>query len=103
TTGVDAEERALLWRALLAGSQRPTVLLATNDLSEADAVCDHVAFIQAGRVVATGTPAELKRGLRRESLRVTWPGASDQALAEVQSWPGAGAVARDAETVHITV
>jgi ABC-2 type transport system ATP-binding protein len=103
TTGVDPEERRALWNALLgeARGQR-TLLLATNDLAEADAVCDRVAFIQAGRVVASGSPEELKRGLRRESLRVTWPAASEAALAQVGLWPGAGAVTRDGETVHIT-
>jgi ABC-2 type transport system ATP-binding protein len=103
TTGVDPEERRALWAALMDRRGGRTVLLATNDLAEADTVCEYVAFMQAGRVVASGTPAELKRGLRRESLRLTWPHATDAQLAEVQSWPGAGRVARDGDTVHITV
>jgi ABC-2 type transport system ATP-binding protein len=104
TTGVDPDERRALWAALLGEARgRRTILIATNDLSEADAICDHVAFIQAGRVAATGTPDELKRGLRRESLRVGWEQPTADQLAEVASWPGAGTVTQDGEVVHITV
>lgn len=104
TTGVDAGERRSLWEQLLGhGREQRTILLATNDLAEADAVCDRVAFIAAGRLVAEGSPAELKRGLRRESVRVTWPGARDEAVRAIQTWPGAGPVARDGDTLHITV
>ncbi len=104
TTGVDPEERRALWGALLDGEVgRRTILIATNDLAEADTVCDSVAFIQAGRVVVTGTPAELKRGLRRETLRVTWVDPSEAQLAQVRSWPGAGEVTVAEGVVHISV
>lgn len=102
TTGVDPGERRALWDALAAARGARTVLLATNDLAEADAICDAVAFLQDGRVVATGTPAELKRGLRRESVRITWPGAASHLLAELESWPDAGTVTRDGDTLHLT-
>lgn len=104
TTGVDVDERRKLWTALLdrtAGER--TILLATNDLAEADAVCDRVAFIRDGAVVATGTPAELKQGLRREALRVTWDGVTDEQVAAISDRPGVGHVAVEGETVHISV
>lgn len=104
TTGVDPSERRALWGALLGSARgRRTILLATNDLHEADGVCDMVAFLQAGRVVACGTPAELKRGLRREVLRVTWPAASEGEIATVAGWPGVGPITREGDLVHITV
>jgi ABC-2 type transport system ATP-binding protein len=104
TTGVDPDERRALWNALLGEERgRRTILLATNDLGEADAICDQVAFMQAGRVVASGTPSELKRGLRREALRVVWTDANDDQMAQVESWAGAGHVTRDGDIVHITV
>ncbi|MBK9612051.1 ABC transporter ATP-binding protein [Candidatus Amarobacter glycogenicus] len=102
TTGIDAEERAILWETLRSSADAVTILLATNDLSEADAVCDSVAFIQGGRVVASGSPAELKAGLRRESVRIAWPTASEGELAEVAGWPGTGEVARDGDIVVVT-
>ena len=93
-----------LWAALLdrAGGSR-TILLATNDLAEADEVCDHVAFIQAGRVLATGTPAELKRGLKRESVRVGWGSPTAEQLATVSNWAGEGEIIVQDGSVHITV
>lgn len=104
TTGVDPDERRALWDALLSrekGSR--TVLLATNDLVEADSVCDRVAFIQNGRVVVTGTPEELKRGLQREVLRVGWRAPNPQDLEKVEMWAGQGHVTQSGEMVHITV
>lgn len=104
TTGVDPEERRALWEALLGGARgRRTILLATNDLSEADAVCEQVAFLQAGQIVAAGTPDELKRGLRREAVRLTWLDVTDDDLAEIAHWEGTGAVSRHGETVQISV
>jgi ABC-2 type transport system ATP-binding protein len=104
TTGVDPDERRALWDALLGTRPaRRTILLATNDLTEADAVCDRVAFLQAGHVVATGTPDDLKRGLRNETLRVTWEGVDDAQLATIATWPGAGSVSHAGEAVRISV
>jgi ABC-2 type transport system ATP-binding protein len=60
TLGVDVEARHDIWRHLQrlrdAGT---TVLLATNYLDEASALCDRVVVLRAGRVVVQGTPDEL--------------------------------------------
>ncbi|WP_322818249.1 ABC transporter ATP-binding protein [Tepidiforma sp.] len=82
TTGVDPEERRLLWETVGETRGAATVVVATNDLHEAEAVCDRVAFVQAGRVVAEGTPGELKRNLRRQTVRVELA-AGREAAAEV--------------------
>jgi ABC-2 type transport system ATP-binding protein len=104
TTGVDPDERKAFWRALLERERGTrTVLLATNDLTEADSVCDQVAFIRDGRVVTTGSPTDLKRGLKRESLHVTWPDATDEQISAVAAWPEAGAISRDGDILRITV
>jgi len=104
TTGVDPEERRALWSALLERERgERSIVIATNDLAEADSVCDAVAFIQAGRVVAHGSPAELKRGLRKEALRVTWEEPTEAQLAAVRAWPGAGEVTLADGVVHISV
>lgn len=104
TTGVDPEERRALWDALLRrrDGQR-TIVLATNDLGEADAVCDMVAFVQAGRVIAAGAPEELKRGLRRESVRLEWEAPSPEQLKQVQEWAGVGDLVQDGAIIHVTV
>ena len=104
TTGVDPDERKALWTALLQGEKgRRTILLATNDLAEADSVCDQVAFLRLGSVVAAGAPDQLKRGLKREAVRLTWDSPTDAALAEIATWAGSGEVTREGNDVHITV
>jgi ABC-2 type transport system ATP-binding protein len=101
TTGVDADERQALW-AGLRGSGARTILLATNDLAEADSVCDRVAFIKDGRIVVSGTPGELKRGLRHEVLRMTWSEPPAGALDRIAGMPGVGEVTDADGIVHIT-
>jgi len=61
TAGVDLELRHELWRylRLLHGEEGLTVLLTTHYIEEAEALCEQVAFIRAGRVVDEGAPAEL--------------------------------------------
>ncbi len=61
TAGVDLELRHQLWRYLrrLHGEEATTVLLTTHYLEEAEALCERIAFIRRGRVVAEGPPSEL--------------------------------------------
>jgi ABC-2 type transport system ATP-binding protein len=61
TAGVDLELRHELWRYLrkLHGEEGLTVLLTTHYIEEAEALCERVAFMRAGRIVAEGTPGEL--------------------------------------------
>jgi ABC-2 type transport system ATP-binding protein len=63
STGLDPQTRANLWQHIraLRQTQGSTVLLTTHYLDEADALCDRIFIIDAGVVVAAGTPAELKR------------------------------------------
>src|SRR3954462_5574750 len=65
TTGLDPASRLTVWaevrRINAAGT---TVFLTTQYLEEADQLCDRVAIIDGGRIVAEGTPAELKAELR---------------------------------------
>lgn len=62
TTGLDPRSRHIMWqiiRELVADGV--TILLTTQNLEEADQLANHVAVLDNGRVVAEGTPAELKR------------------------------------------
>ena len=63
STGLDPHARANLWTHIrgLRDRQGTTILLTTHYLDEADALCDRVMIIDDGRIVASGTPAELKR------------------------------------------
>lgn len=62
TTGLDPQSRARLWeevRKLRAGGT--TIFITTHYLDEADALCDRLAIIDGGQIVAEGTPDALKR------------------------------------------
>ena len=71
TTGLDPRSREQLWgtvRGLV--EEGVTVLLTTQYLEEADQLADTVAVLDHGRIVATGTPDELKAGLGAEIVRL---------------------------------
>ena len=63
STGLDPQTRANLWNHIrgLRDRRGGTILLTTHYLEEADALCDRILIIDAGKIVASGTPAELKR------------------------------------------
>jgi ABC-2 type transport system ATP-binding protein len=96
TTGLDLQSRSALWQevARLAHDEGMTVFLTTQYLEEADLLADRVGIIDRGKIVAEGTPAQLKAEIGSPSVEVAPadPGAGD-ALAERLS--GFGAVARD--------
>ncbi|MCL5107396.1 MAG: ABC transporter ATP-binding protein [Chloroflexi bacterium] len=83
--GVARDVRAYIRRWLNENPQK-TVLLTTHYMSEAEELCDQVAIIDRGRVVACDTPAALKRRVRSESLfrlRVASQRGDWQALASL--------------------
>jgi ABC-2 type transport system ATP-binding protein len=72
TTGLDPQSRADMWQevARLAHEDGVTVFLTTQYLEEADALADRIAIIDRGRIVARGTPDELKAEIGRPTLEV---------------------------------
>ena len=72
TTGLDPEVRARMWSEIswLAGERGITVLLTTHYLEEADQLASRLSIVDRGRVVASGTPDELKRELRGDAIEV---------------------------------
>ena len=72
TTGLDPEARADLWTeiARLTRSDGLTILLTTHYLEEADRLAARLAIVDRGRVVAEGTPDELKAELRGDAIQV---------------------------------
>jgi len=93
TTGLDPRSRSQVWdiiRVLVAGGT--TVLLTTQYLEEADQLADRIALIDHGRVIAEGTPAELKASVGTSvlHLRVADAAQRERARCMLASWFGDG-------------
>jgi ABC-2 type transport system ATP-binding protein len=71
TTGLDPRSRNQVWDIVRAfAAQGTTVLLCTQYLDEADQLADRIAVIDHGRVIAEGTPAQLKASVGQGALRI---------------------------------
>ncbi len=83
TTGLDPEVRAEMWEEIsrLTG-EGLTVLLTTHYLEEADNLAAKLAIVDRGKVVAEGTPDELKRDLRGDAIHVELDGSTNGAVSE---------------------
>jgi ABC-2 type transport system ATP-binding protein len=111
TTGLDPQSRLQLWDVVLAQKAHgTTVLLTTHYMEEAERLCDRVAIVDHGKVIALGTPRELvARVAGHEVVEFAADGAvlDDAAL---RALPGARAVRRaqggwaiTVDRVHVTV
>jgi ABC-2 type transport system ATP-binding protein len=82
TTGLDPYSRIQVWRAVRwLVTQGTTVLLTTQYLDEADRLSDRIAVVDHGKVVAEGTPGELKSSVGSGVLRVELADPRDSVLA----------------------
>ncbi len=72
TTGLDPQSRTALWEEVgrLARDEGVTVFLTTQYLEEADVLADRVGIIDHGRIVAEGTPAQLKAEIGKPTVEV---------------------------------
>ena len=72
TTGLDPQSRSALWDEVgrLARDEGVTVFLTTQYLEEADVLADRVGIIDHGRIVAEGTPAQLKAEIGKPTVEV---------------------------------
>ncbi|MCZ2847027.1 ATP-binding cassette domain-containing protein [Modestobacter sp. VKM Ac-2978] len=95
TTGLDPQARANLWQHIrgLRAERGTTVFLTTHYLDEADALCDRILVIDSGRIVAAGTPDQLKSDVGGDVLTVTaeHADAAGQVAALMAALPGAEA------------
>jgi ABC-2 type transport system ATP-binding protein len=88
TTGLDPQSRARVWDEVRRMHDRgTTVFLTTHYLDEADALCDRIAIIDHGKIVAEGTPEELKREVAGDLVTVSVTGAHQSALDLLKGQP----------------
>ena len=90
TTGLDPISRARVWEEVQRINKElsVTIFLTTQYLEEADALADRVGIISQGRLMAEGTPAELKRSLGNDVIIVQVDGHTDEAKAAVENLEG---------------
>jgi ABC-2 type transport system ATP-binding protein len=71
TAGLDPQSRARMWQEVRKlREQGMTIFLTTHYLDEADALCDRISIIDAGLIVAEGTPSDLKREISGDVITV---------------------------------
>jgi ABC-2 type transport system ATP-binding protein len=81
TTGLDPQARARLWDEIRKLREAGTsVFLTTHYLEEADALCDRLAIIDHGRIVAEGSPVELKREIAGDVLTIGVNGHAERVV-----------------------
>ena len=88
-------ELVLDWKAAVPGR---TVLLTTHYMAEADELCERIAIVDHGRILAIGTPDELKRRVQRESLFRIELNRLDGGVAQLSRLPGVESAALAADT-----
>jgi ABC-2 type transport system ATP-binding protein len=102
TTGLDPVSRARVWEEVqrLNDQLGMTIFLTTQYLEEADALADRVGILSAGKLVAEGTPADLKRSIGDDVIIARVDGDAAAARSAVAGLPGVqGVEARGNELV----
>ena len=103
TTGLDPEARTDLWHEIerLAREELMTILITTHYMDEADRLAAQLAIVDRGRIVARGTPDELKAELEGDTIHIDLAegdqGAAQRALEDVA---GVGGATLDGRTLR---
>jgi len=102
STGLDPQSRANLWEHIrsLRDDHDTTVFLTTHYLDEADALCDRILVIDNGKIVAGGTPSELKSSVNGDRVEV---GVSTEQVARAAELAGQLEGAHEVSTVDSMV
>jgi len=103
TTGLDPQVRLEIHKLIeeMRGEQR-TILLTTHYIEEAERLCDRVAIIDEGRIIALGTPREIQArtlGHSRIEIAVSQPLPEDAGLPSIDT----EAIAVSEDRIHITI
>ena len=108
TTGLDPEVRAAMWQEIgrLREDEGLTILLTTHYMEEADRLASRVAIVDRGRVVAEGSPADLKASLHGEAVHVELEGGAsvnDRVNGALEDLPGLNEVVVEGSSLHARV
>jgi ABC-2 type transport system ATP-binding protein len=106
TTGLDPSSRAAVWDEVhrLNTERGMTIFLTTQYLEEADALADRVGIIARGRIVAEGTPTQLKRSVGSDLIIVRCrPGDTQEVARILSTLDNLGTIEASADEVVIAV
>jgi daunorubicin resistance ABC transporter ATP-binding subunit len=106
TAGLDPQTRVNLWDILhVLHDLGQTILLTTHYMEEAEALCDRVAVVDHGTVLACGTVDELKEGAGADTvITVRYEGPVPPGFADhagLADWPGVSKVEADGDQVRV--
>ncbi|HXE79298.1 MAG TPA: ABC transporter ATP-binding protein [Vicinamibacterales bacterium] len=104
TTGLDPQSRRQLWSLLERyRAEGGTILLTTHYMDEAQTLCDRVAIVDHGRVIALGTPRELIASLGAANVIAfaVEDGGSEIARADLEALPGVHGVSWEDGVIHL--
>jgi len=87
----------------LARKEGTTVFLTTHNLAEAEKVCDIVGVIRKGRLIAVGTPTELRARTGKLSAKIYGRGFNDSVIAAVRSLPQVSSVLLHNDHLQVTL
>jgi daunorubicin resistance ABC transporter ATP-binding subunit len=103
TSGIDPQTRVNLWDVLRGlHDEGQTILLTTHYMEEADALCQRVAVMDHGRILADGSPAELKRSIGADTILTLVFDRDAAAVADrAEAMDGVAKVEREGEKVRV--
>ncbi len=103
TSGIDPQTRLALWEILRdLHAEGQTILLTTHYMEEADALCERLAIIDHGVVLALGTPADLKARLGADTvITMTFGGEPGALVKRIERLPAVDRVEADGTTLRV--
>jgi ABC-2 type transport system ATP-binding protein len=105
TSGLDPQSRLALWEILgQIHREGQTIVLTTHYMEEADRLCERVAIMDHGRILALDTPEDLKRTIGGDTIvRIQAGDLPDQLAAHLRDMDGVTGTTTIGTTVHLTV
>jgi len=103
STGLDPQTRLLVWEIIRDYRRRgKTILITTHNMEEADLLCQRIAIVDKGKIIALGTPAELKSSIPGGFLlRLRFTRAAPAIATRLQAVPGVSEVKMQGESADV--
>jgi len=105
TLGLDAQTRRSIWEYIknLSTEYTTTVVLTTHYMEEADYLCDRIAVIDHGKIIALDTPENLKTDYKNDHVSLTVEGSAEPMISELKKRPWVGEILSNNGNLSFTV